>query len=165
MSDEIDDLLAGSDSEDDDDTEEDVADNRPRGNDAIKQIREAEQRATKRAEKAQRRVQELESKLAEYATKEKVSSLQAAGFNEKQAKVFLKSYDEVTPDAITEFKAEVLGITQDAGESETPSPGFAPTQGEVEPASKGYSKADFERIMRENPAKGWQILNSGKVQF
>ena len=160
MSDEIDDLLAGSDSEDE---ETEVSDDRPRENSAVKQMRDHIKRLEKDLAKTKKQNEDLVAFRQEVTARERNQKLLEAGLSEKQATVFLKSYDDVTPDAISEFKAEVLGLKSE-GESDAPT-GFTPTVGELEPGSKQIPKAEFEAIMRENPAKGWQLLNSGKVKF
>ena len=156
----IDRLLASLDSEEEDATDE-VSENRP--NRGIKQLREAFENEKRSKRKLEKELEELRTFRVQVESDRKVSTLTGAGLSERQASAFLKMYEDVTPENVQSFKADILGVTTSEGERTDSA--FAPTQVQSEPDSGKISKQDFEHIMRSNPAKGWEILNSGRVHF
>lgn len=162
MSDDIERLLADLDGEDEVEETPDVSDNRP--GKGIKQLRDYAKKQEKEAAKWRKQAEELTAFKATVEQERKVSTLTGAGLNPKQAEAFLRVYGEPSPENLISFKTDILGIAPTSDE-QVRSSGFEPTSGELEPSSKVVSRVDFERTMRENPAKGWELLNSGKVQF
>jgi len=155
-------LLAGFDS-DEEDTDDEVTDNRPSESKGFKQLRDHAKKLERDLNRRNKEVEELRAFRAEVEQRERMTTLSGAGLNEKQATAFLRMYEQVTPEAVAEFKSDVLGLATEKPEDTTT--GFGPTSVVEDRNIGSISKADFEQIMRENPAKGWQLLNSGKVQF
>jgi len=163
--DDIEKLLAGLDSEDSDDVDEtpeaEVSQARPdRG---FTQLRKAYKALERDTNKLRKENEELSAFRATVEQERKVATATGAGLTEQQAAAYLRLYPDVTPEGLKEFKRDILGVQDETTEADVPD--FAPTVVSSEPASKVYSKEDFERLMRTNPAKGWDILNSGKVKF
>jgi uncharacterized phage infection (PIP) family protein YhgE len=161
--DDIEKLLADFDSEDQTEGEEsDVNKNRPN---AVKQLRDYADRLKKDLAKEKKNAAALQAFKESYEAKEKVNTLTTAGLSEKQSAAFLRMYDDVTPENVSSFKADILGLKAEGEEQSSAPARFAPTQGYSEPGNKPYTKEEFEAVMRENPAEGWRILNSGQVKF
>lgn len=156
-------LLAGFDS-DEEDTDDEVTDNRPPESTGFKQLRAHAKKLERDLNRHKKEVEELRAFRTEVEQKERLSTLTTAGLNEKQATVFLRTYDAVTPENLSEFKNDVLGIS--AEKPEDTSTGFGPTSVIEDRGMAGtIGKAEFETLMRENPAKAWALGNSGKVDF
>jgi hypothetical protein len=156
----IEELLAGLDAE-----EESAAKVEPpdKDNKVIKEIRDHAKRVERELAASRKEAEELKTWKTEQESRSKAQALSAAGLNEKQQVAFLALNQEVTPDAIQTFRSEVLG----QGDSPQPESGFGPTDIAGEGATVGtfYARKDWERIMRENPAKGDEIARAGKVRW
>lgn len=161
--DDMDRLLADLDSEDtsEAETSTEVDENRP--NRGLKQLRDHAKKLERDLTRTRKEADELKAYKETVEQERKASSLAGAGLNDKQAKAFLRMYENVTPEAISEFRTDVLGQAVEEGSS--PPPSFEPTQVVSEPGSRRVTKAEFEGIMRSNPTEGWALLNSGRVEF
>lgn len=98
----------------------------PAENSTIKAIRAEAKRAEKRAAQAEAEAAELRKFRDETLASARQAALSAAGLSPKQSEVFLKANDEVTPELIASFKAEVLGVSDGTEEEGVPSAPFAP---------------------------------------
>ena len=155
-------LLAELDVEEEKDSEREPE---PKGNQVLKQVRDA----AKRYEKENK---SLKERLEKYETEKNVQTLASAGLSEAQGRIFLKAYDSATPENIDSFKTEVLGVKEapptDSELLQGAAPNaqsFAPSAGGEPPGSKVYTQKEFEDIMRENPAVGRALWEAGKVKF
>ena len=112
---------------------------------SFKQLRAAEKRAAKERDAYRKQVEELAAQVAERDERDAKATLAQAGLTEKQAEVFRKAYDSVTPETLQAFQ-EVLGARE-----ETPStPSFQPTQSNSgETFVNHISKTEFENMMRD----------------
>jgi hypothetical protein len=126
---------------------------------AMKQVREALKRA--KAAEAELRAErdELAAKFQARVEADTTAALQSAGLSPRQAEAYRKLYDEVTPENVGAFKTEVLGQTDEEPAS------LIPLNLTVEKSAKRYSRAEFERVMREDPNQGLAIANAGLVDF
>jgi hypothetical protein len=142
-------------------------------NSAIKQVREAQKAAEKRAKEAEARVAELEAFKTDAESKERMGTLTNAGLSPRQAEVFLKSFDEVNEENVQMFKSEVLGLGDTAQEGGTPEHGhshpgpqpFAPTGFTGERSVNAMGREEFEKLYTTNPAKAIELFESGGVDF
>jgi DNA-directed RNA polymerase subunit F len=133
----------------------------------VKQLRDFGKRAAKRAERA-------EEKLLEYQTKEREAALSGAGLSPRQQTAYLKMYDEVSDTSVAEFKREVLGIQEAPTDPEAPQPTpstapapatFQPTVGGEAPGAKEWEFADWQKLMKEDPVKATALARAGKVKW
>lgn len=118
---------------------------------------------------ALKELEELRKFREEAIAKERTFTLKAAGLNDFHAEVYQKLYPEVSEENLAAYK--VRAGLETPSEDETPAseetvrpPRFAPVSG-GEALGSTITKAEFEKIMRQDPTKGWQLLNSGKVDF
>ena len=160
-------LLAELDVEEEKDSEREPE---PKGNQVLKQVRDA----AKRYEKENKTLRE---RLEKFEEEKRTSVLAAAGLTERQTEVFLRANYEATPENIASFKKDVLGVpdehlvslvTTDSELLQGAAPNaqsFAPSAGGEPPGSKVYTQKEFEDIMRENPAVGRALWEAGKVKF
>lgn len=167
---EFDELLAGYGEDEEVEATEAVA--APKlDNKVIKQIRDHAKKLEKELAQTRKEADELKTWKAETESRSRTQVLSAAGFNEKQAQAFLAMNQEVSSEAIQSFKSEVLGqgeAPESASRNDTSS-GFGPTDTSGERSGTtagGYvTRQEFEQIMRQNPAKGDELVRSGKVLF
>lgn len=130
---------------------------------SFKQLRAAEKRAAKERDAYRKQVEELAAQVAERDERDAKVALASAGLNEKQAEVFRKAYDSVTPETLAAFQ-EVLGARE-----ESPGvPSFAPTlthSGET--FVNSISRTQFENMMRDpaEQAKATQMAERGLVDW
>jgi hypothetical protein len=129
-------------------------------NNALRQVRDALKRAN--AERAELKAErdELAAKFQARVEADTTAALQSAGLSPRQAEAYRKLYDEVTPENVGAFKTEVLGQTNEAEPAS-----LIPLNLTVEKSAKRYSRAEFERVMREDPNQGLAIANAGLVDF
>jgi len=127
---------------------------------AMKQVREALKRA--KAAEAELRAErdDLAAKYQAKLDEDTTAALQSAGLSPRQAEVFRKTYDEVSPEKVHEFKRDVLGQT----EEEAPA-SLIPLNLGGEKSAKRYSRSEFEEVMRSDPNQGLAIANAGLVDF
>lgn len=130
-------------------------------NETLKQVRAFAKRKEREAEKQAARVAELEAIVQARAEEDAKRELVGAGLTERQAEVFRKAYQEVTPESINQFKAEVLGITP----AETPVPTFSPTPPGGESPTKRFTRSEFEDIMRSDPMRATKVAEAGLVDW
>ncbi len=130
---------------------------------SFKQLRAAEKRAAKERDAYRKQVEELAAQVAERDERDAKAALASAGLNEKQAEVFRKAYDSVTPETLAAF-AEVLGPREETSSM----PSFQPTQSNSgETFTKRISKTEFEDMMRDpaQQAKATSIAEQGLVDW
>jgi hypothetical protein len=154
---ELQDLLDGS---NDDSAAEEKTSEKPVESSTIKQMRAQLRRLEKEYKAADAERTDLRKFKDEAVSVAQTSALTSSGLTPRQSEVFLKAYGDVSPENITAFKREVLGAEADDATS-TP---FQPTGAAGEHKSV-VTKADLEKAFSDDPAKGWALLNSGKVQF
>jgi hypothetical protein len=159
--------LEALESEENDSEEEGKAPSAPPENSTIKAIRAEAKRAEKRAAAAEAEAAELRRFKEEAESERKQAALAAAGLTPRQAEVFLKASDEVTPEAIDAFKSEVLGVRAGSEDEGVPSAPFAPSGVVSEKPSEVISGRDAVReyVQKhgvEAATKAWQ---EGKIQF
>lgn len=126
--------------------------------------------AYKRQERELKTLREFRERTVQ---QERADALNAAGLSPRQAEAYLKMYDEVSDEKLTEFKSDVLGNTQPAPEVSESSPqaaapnaqAFAPSAGGEPPGSKVYEFSEWQKIMKEDPVTGRQLANAGKVNW
>lgn len=96
------------------------------------------------------------------------------GLNPKHAKLFtaLNPEGDATPELVAKFATEYGLVTNEGEGFEMPQPasehrGFTPTvvEGGSTPAGKTYNREEFDQIMRENPVRGRQLAEAGKVHW
>jgi len=129
---------------------------------AMKQVREALKRAKASEAEVKAERDELAAKLTARIEADTTAVLQSAGLSPRQAEVFRKAYDDVTPENVSAFKAEILG--QSEAEAATPA-SMVPLNLGGEKSAKRYSRAEFEKVMAESPDQGLAIANAGLVDF
>jgi hypothetical protein len=133
-------------------------------NSTIKAIRAEAKRAEKRAAEAEAELAELRA-FKEEATQEKQQAiLVGAGLTPRQAEVFLRSFDAVTPENVQVFKSEVLGV-REAAEDESgliDSQPFAPAGFVGERSEKPLTRDDLKKL---TPEQQIQAVRDGKVAF
>ena len=135
-------------------------------NSTIKAIRAEAKRAEKRAAEAEAEVAELRVFKEATTKREQETALTAAGLSPRQAEVFLKSFEEVTPENVQVFKSEVLGVREEAGEEGTvPSAPFAPTGFVGDSATKPMTRQELDAIAKESPERALELMRSGKVAY
>ena len=159
VTDEQEELLADFDSEE--------APKQKQENSTIKQMRETlKQRET--------RVKELEERTARFES----TFLESAGLSEKQAKALRAAGYEASPEGITSFRSEVLGVAEEAPveaeaaddqqseEEEAPEPSFAPTatKGQTPAGKREVTSKDFLALLETDPGKADKLLREGRVQ-
>ncbi len=147
----FDELLASFEGEDEDPTEAVEAEPK-KDNTVIKQIRDHGRRLEKELEKARKESDELKAWKTEFEARSKAEVLGAAGLNSRQQAAYLALNQDVTPEAIQDFKAEVLGVGEAPEDTNT---GFGPADvsGERNQAGKFYTREDIKNILRENPGR------------
>lgn len=141
--------------------EQEAPSQEPKETNAMRQVREALKRA--KATEAELRAErdQLAETLQAKVEAETTAALQSAGLSPRQAEVFRKAYDSVTPENISAFKAEVLGQAEEGAPAV-----FAPlVLNGGEAPTKRYTRQEFESIMRSNPAQGTQIAEAGLVDW
>jgi hypothetical protein len=133
----------------------------PKDTNAMKQVREALKRA--KASEAELRAErdELAAKYQAKVDEDTTVALQSAGLSPRQAEVFRKTYDQVTPEYVSEFKRDILGQTDE----ESPVSMAPLNLGGGEKSAKRYSRKEFEEVMRSDPNQGLAIANAGLVDF
>lgn len=99
-----------------------------------------------------------------------------SGLTEKQAAVFRKAYDEVTPENLEAFRTEVLGAATeqaeaseddevDTNENEMEEMSFQPTRvAGTRPGSREYTSNEIVALMKTDKAKADKLLREGKVK-
>ena len=130
----------------------------------MKQLRDAYKKLERDASRLRKERDEAAASVETFQKRERFSTLQTAGLNEKQSEAYERIYGpEVTPENVTSFKTDILGLA--VSDDEQPEPAFRPTATIGETSKPSVTKAEFEAIMRQDPTKGWALLNSGKVDF
>ena len=160
----LDELLAAAedlDSENEQDTAEPKKGSEDKGNSAFKQVRDHARKLERDLKKLQAERDELQKFREETTVKMRQDALTSAGLSPRQTEAYMRLYDDVTPESVQEFKAEVLGI----GEAPEPKETFTPTGSSGEGSKKMYSRAEFEQIMRNDPARGREIMAKNLVQW
>lgn len=130
-------------------------------NSTMKQVRDHARKLERDLKKLQAERDELAKFREETTQKMRQDSLLSAGLTPRQTEAYLRLYDDVTPDSVAEFKAEVLGI----GEAPEPKETFTPTGSSGESSKKMYTREEFEQIMRNDPARGREIMAKNLVQW
>ena len=138
-----------------------------RENSTIKQMRES-------LEAKEARLKELEERSSRYET----TFLESAGLSEKQAKALRAAGYEASPEGITSFRTEVLGVVEeaaapaeeatDSAESEEavePEASFAPTatKGQAPAGTREVTSEQLIELMQTDPAKADKLLREGRV--
>lgn len=143
------------------------AGNQPRESSVIKQLRTAVKARDKAAKAAEERAAVAEEALQARVQAETSRILSGAGLSPRQAEVFLKAYGEATPENLTEFRKDVLGVTTPAPQGEASAEEFAPT-GPVSGGGEGekpLSKSEFEALWRRDPVEADRRAAAGEVDF
>lgn len=133
----------------------------PKENATIRSIRAEAKRAEKRAAAAEAELAELREFRETTVAKLKADTLTSAGLSPRQAEVYLKANEDISPDAVAAFKKDVLGIVSEETEGEP----FRPTGFAGESPDKQLSVKEFEAEWRKDPAKARQMALEGKVAF
>lgn len=160
----LDELLAAAEDLDGENEQESAEPQEGKGekvNSAMKQVRDHARKLERDLKKLQAERDELAKFREETTQKMRQDSLLSAGLTPRQTEAYLRLYDDVTPDSVAEFKAEVLGI----GEAPEPKETFTPTGSTGESSKKMYSREEFEQIMRNDPARGREIMAKNLVQW
>lgn len=130
-------------------------------NSAFKQLRDQAKRLERDLKKIQAERDELAKFREETTAKMRQDALASAGLSPRQTEAYMRLYDDVTPESVQEFKAEVLGI----GEAPEPKETFTPTGATGESSKKMFTREEFEQIMRNDPARGREIMAKNLVQW
>jgi hypothetical protein len=130
-------------------------------NATIRSIRAEAKRAEARAKQAESELAELREFRETTVAKMKADTLASAGLSPKQAEVYLKANEDISPEAVAAFKAEVLGI----GEPTTDGEPFRPTGFAGESPDKQLSVKEFEAEYRKDPDAARKLALEGKVAF
>lgn len=130
-------------------------------NSSFKDLRDHARKLERSNKQFEKELEELRAFRAEVETERRYGALTEAGLNKRQGEAFLKLYDEVTPENISAFRAEVLGAEVD----DTPAVTFVPSAVGGEAPRKTYSRQEFEAIMRSDPAKGRAIMAANLVTW
>ena len=118
-------------------------------NSTMKQVRDHARKLERDLKKLQSERDELQKFREETTLRMRQDALTSAGLSPRQTEAYMRLYDDVTPDSVAEFKAEVLGI----GEAPEPKETFTPTGATGESTKKMYSRQEFEALMKsQNPA-------------
>lgn len=161
----LDEMLAAVAQADDDseDTDADVTTAKP--NSAIKAIRDHAKKLERELERERKAREELTAWKEQRVAEDSTNALKAAGLSPRQAEVFLKFYGEVTPEAIAEFRKDVLGNVP-AGEAAAgaPAPEFRPT-GSVGDSGGGEKLLTREQLRDLSPEEQIEAVRAGRVQF
>ena len=164
----LDELLAAA--EDiDSETEQESAEPRKgteeKANSAMKQVRDHARKLERDLKKLQDERDELLKFREETTAKMRQDSLLSAGLTPRQTEAYMRLYDDVTPESVQEFKAEVLGI----GEAPEPKETFTPTGSTGEGTKKLYSREEFEALMKSSDpgdrARANNIMAQNLVQW
>ncbi len=137
-----------------------------RENSTIKQMRES-------LEAKEARLKELEERSSRYET----TFLESAGLSEKQAKALRAAGYEASPEGITSFRTEVLGVVEEAAapveeatteeseEAVEPEASFAPTatKGQAPAGTREVTSEQLIELMQTDPAKADKLLREGRV--
>lgn len=150
--------------DDSEDTDADVTTARP--NSAIKAIRDHAKKLERELERERKAREELSAWKEQRVQEDSTNSLKAAGLSPRQAEVFLKFYGEVTPEAIAEFRRDVLGNAPAGEAAAEAGPEFRPT-GSVSDSGTGkiLSRSEFEQEYVSNPAAAQRAFEEGRVDF
>lgn len=132
--------------------------------DNFKQLRDY----TKRQERELKQLREFREATVQ---RERLSTLQAAGLTEAQSNVYLKAYEEVTPEGVEAFKTNVLGVAAPAPEAvpettpETKSGSFAPSapQGGMGPSLRMYTQDEWDQLFNTNPQEAFKVQQEGRI--
>ena len=134
---------------------------------AMKELRAALERREKALRKAGKEIEELRQFRTDAVQRERSDTLRVAGLTERQAKVFLATGEDVTPEAVQAFKSEVLQTPPpETSQEEPPTPGFAPTQvGTPPPPGKVYSRAEWIALSATDAATAQRLFQEGRVDL
>jgi hypothetical protein len=145
---------------------------------APKELREARDRAVERAEEAEARAQALQSELRQFKAQ---VTFEKVGLTPKHADLFLKANPEaeVTAEAISDFANE-YGLVPAQHDDPTPTGEVPPnpdamaaaisgaagsqTAGAAPAAQPKMSKADFNKLLVENPQAAAEAYTKGLVE-
>jgi len=157
----FDELLAELEAEEENDNQESAP--APKENANFKNLRDA----YKRQEKELKQLREFREEAVQT---QRLGALTGSGLNEAQARVYLKSYDEVRPDLVDEFKTSVLGIqaAPPAPAPEVPTTereGFAPSapQAGQGPSLRTYTTAEWDQLCLANPSEALKVQQEGRI--
>lgn len=149
------------------DTVSDDTEDTPRAkpNSAIKQLRDHAKKLEREANAAAKERDELRAWKEQRVQEDNANALKGAGLSPRQADVFLKFYGEVTPENISEFRRDVLGVTGE--EAPTPPEEFRPTGaiGAFGQAEKPLTRSEFEALWRKDPVEADAKASAGLVDF
>lgn len=121
-----------------------------RDSSAFKELRDHAKRLEREQKKSEEELAELRAFKQRTVMAERTSTLTGAGLTEAQSQAFLKLYDDVTPEAIQTFRAEVLGVQGE--EVPPPAATFTPTANPPsEPASKVMTGTEFKAKAKIDP--------------
>lgn len=134
----------------------------PKPNSAIKQIRDHAKKLERELERERKQREELTAWKEQRVAEDSTNALKAAGLSPRQAEVFLKFYDGVTPENVAEFRKDVLGQAGAAEASEGSE--FRPTGNVGDSGSEGkpLSLAELKKL---SPEAQVEAALAGKVQF
>jgi hypothetical protein len=137
----------------------------------VRQLREAYNRSEESRKALEAAKAEIEVQLAEARLRAAAADLRDSGLSKRQAEVFVKSYGtEFTPEAINEFKTEVLGIVpEESVETEEPeertAPAFVPTPtGQSAATKREYTSAEWNELRLADPIRADKALREGRVK-
>lgn len=160
----LDEMLDAIGKADDDaeDTDADVTTAKP--NSAIKAIRDHAKKLERELEKTRKAYEDLEAWKEQRVQEDSTNALKAAGLSPRQAEVFLKFYGEVTPEAISEFRRDVLGNAPAGEAAPEASSEFRPT-GSVGDSGGGDKLLTREQLRDLSPEEQIEAVRAGRVQF